>query len=172
MSAAATPDPIDESRRQWIAHGWTDVADGMTLVTSLMRAHQIMLARVDAVLRPFKLTFARYELLMLLSFSKTGALPMSKASERLQVHPTSTTNAVDRLEAAGLVQRLPHPRDGRTTLVKITDAGRSLAAEATDDLNQVVFGEPGLEGDSLSTLLELLADLRSAKPSRLKGSES
>ena len=52
---------------------------------------------------------------------------MAKASERLQVHPTSVTNAVDRLEAAGLVRRLAHPTDGATTLVEITAEGRDRA---------------------------------------------
>lgn len=158
-------DPIDESRRQWVAHGWDDVADGMTLVTSLMRAHQIMLARVDSVLRPLGVTFARYELLMLLKFSRTGALPMSKVSERLQVHPTSITNGVDRLEKAGLVRRRRHPRDGRTTLVEITESGNDLAQRATDGLNSAVFASPGLPGNDLKTVLDLLGDLRRAPES-------
>lgn len=153
-------DPIDESRRQWMSHGWGDVADGMTLVTSLMRAHQIMLARVESVLRPFGVTFARYELLMLLSFSRTGALPMARVSERLQVHQTSITNGVDRLETAGLVRRRRHPSDGRTTLVEITPAGRDLARKATDGLNAEVFASPGLSDADLKTVLDLLAKLR------------
>lgn len=152
-------DPIDEARRQWIAHGWEDAADGMTFVTSIMRAQQLMLARVDRTLRPFNLTFARYELLALLSFTRTGQLPMSKATARLQVHPTSMTNAVDRLEHAGLVARSPHPRDGRTTLVGITDAGRALVAEATEALNKV-FRSPGLEQPQLDVMLDLLAQHR------------
>src|SRR5690349_11289536 len=96
-------DPIEEAHRQWVGHGWGDVADGMAAVTSLVRAQQIVMARVDEALKPTGLTFSRYELLMLLAFSKTGALPMAKASARLQVHPTSVTNTVDRLEGAKLV---------------------------------------------------------------------
>ena len=46
---------------------------------------------------------------MLLSFSKRGSLPMRMMGERLQLHPTSITNIVDRLEADGLARRLPHP---------------------------------------------------------------
>src|SRR5689334_5312433 len=79
-------DPIEEARRQWIEHGWADVADGMAAVTSIMRAQQLFLGRVDNVLRPYELTFARYELLMLLVFSRTGALPLSRIGARLQVH--------------------------------------------------------------------------------------
>ncbi|MFR9753440.1 MarR family winged helix-turn-helix transcriptional regulator [Nocardia sp. 004] len=155
-------DPIEEAHRQWVGHGWGEVADGMAAVTSLVRAQQIVMARVDEALKPTGLTFSRYELLMLLSFSKTGTLPMAKASARLQVHPTSVTNTVDRLEAAELVERVPHPSDRRTTLIEITDAGRALAAKATEELNTRVFALPGLPPDRLHTLLQLLAEFRYA----------
>ncbi|MFI9506637.1 MarR family winged helix-turn-helix transcriptional regulator [Nocardia sp. NPDC052566] len=155
-------DPIAEAHRQWTGHGWSDVADGMAAVTSLVRAQQIVMARVDEALRPTGLTFSRYELLMLLSFSKTGGLPMAKASARLQVHPTSVTNTVDRLEAAELVKRVPHPSDRRATLIEITDAGRELVARATTELNRKVFALPGLPPDRLHTLLQLLAEFRHA----------
>ena len=153
-------DPIDESRRQWLAHGWTDAADGMTLVISIMRAHQLLLARVDQTLRPLGLTFSRYEVLALLSFTRRGSLPMNKITKRLQVHATSTTNSVDRLETAGLVARRPHSADGRTTLVEITEAGRQLVTEATADLNRDVFEQPGLDAADVSRLLGELASLR------------
>src|SRR5579872_6067259 len=107
-------DPIEEARRQWISHGWTDAAAAMAAITSIMRAEQIVLGRVDEVLRPYDLTFARYEALALLSFSRNHALPLSKIGQRLQVHPTSVTNTVDRLEAQGLARRVPHPTDRRT----------------------------------------------------------
>ena len=153
-------DPIEEAHRQWTAHGWADAADGMAAVTAIMRAQQIMQSRIDEVLRPLGLTFSRYELLMLLHFSRGGALPVTKASARLQVHPTSVTNAVDRLEAAGLVRRAPHPTDGRGTLVEITESGRAQALEATAQLNEKVFCAPGLPRRRVSSLRSLLRELR------------
>lgn len=155
-------DPIAEAKRQWLAHGWTDAAAGMTAVTSIMRAQQLMLARVDAALRPFHLTFARYELLTLLSFSRAGRMPMASASARLQVHPTSVTNTVDRLQADGYVRREPHPVDGRATLVVLTDAGRDLAERATAALNAEVFSEPGLSADDTDELVSIIARMRRA----------
>ena len=153
-------DPVAEARRQWAAHGWEHAAAGMAAVTSVTRAHQLMQARVDEVLRPLGLTFARYELLMLLHFSRAGALPVTKASQRLQVHPTSVTHAVDRLEAASLVVRRPHPTDGRGTLVSITDAGRALGLDATERLNAEVFSDPGLPARRVESLVAVLTDLR------------
>lgn len=153
-------DPVAEARRQWEVHGWADAAPGMAAITSLMRAQQIVLARVEEVLRPFDLTFARYEVLMLLRFSRAGSLPLSRLGDRLQVHPTSVTNAVDRLEAQGLVRRCPHPRDRRATLAELTDAGRELAGSATAELNARVFAEPGLSADRTERLIDVLTDLR------------
>jgi DNA-binding MarR family transcriptional regulator len=155
-------DPIDEARRQWVEHGWEAAADGVALVTSVMRVQQLYLGRIDAVLRPFDLTFARFELLTLLSFTRSGALPMSKAGARLQVHPTSVTNAVDRLEAQGYVERLPHPTDRRTTLVSILPQGRQVQAEAIAALNDQAFVIPGVEGGDARALYELLRQVRSS----------
>ena len=129
-------DPIALARANWERAGWGDVADGMVAVTSVMRAHQILLARVETALRPYDLSFSRYELLRLLAFSRTGALPITKASDRLQVHVTSVTHAIRRLEADGLVERIPHPTDGRTTLVQLTELGRSTVEDATVTLNK------------------------------------
>jgi DNA-binding MarR family transcriptional regulator len=159
-SPSSRTDPIAEATRLWAEHGWADAADGMAAITSLMRAQQIALARVEAVLRPLGVTFARYEVLMLLHLSRRGSLPMRTIGSRLQVHQTSVTNAVDRLEAAGLVRRVPHPTDRRTTLVELADDGRRLAEKATDALNAGVFADPGLSPGSVATLVDVLAELR------------
>jgi DNA-binding MarR family transcriptional regulator len=132
----------------------------MAAVTSLMRAQAIVQSWVDDVLRPLQLSFARYELLMLLSFTRHGRLPMAKAGARLQVHPTSVTNAAARLEAAGLVQRQQDPNDGRGVLVTITDAGRAAAAQATSLLNEQVFSRPELTSENMRGLFATLRDLR------------
>jgi DNA-binding MarR family transcriptional regulator len=147
-----TFDPIDAAARQWVARGWDDATPGMVAVTSVMRLQQLMLSRVDATLKPFGLTFARYELLMLLSFSRTGALPLRVIGDRLQVHATSVTNLVDKLEEQGLVSRRQHPEDRRATLAELTDAGRDLAFQATKTLNTEVFVDLGLGDRDLNQI--------------------
>ncbi|MBB1013706.1 MarR family transcriptional regulator, partial [Dietzia kunjamensis] len=91
---------------------------------------------------------------------RSGALPITKASERLQVHVTSVTSAMKRLLDAGLVERRPHPTDGRTTLVEITAEGRQVVAEATAALNSGVFADPGMDEDDQVALIEAIAALR------------
>ena len=153
-------DPIEEARRQWVAHGWEDAADGMAAVTSIVRAQQIVLQRIDTVLRPLDLTFARYEILTLPSFTKQGSLPMTKMGALLQVHPTSVTSAVDRLEGQGFVERLPHPTDRRAVLASITEAGRARALAATAALNGQVFEQLGITEHQVNQLRTVLRALR------------
>ncbi len=160
MSRPLDFDPISEASRQWAAHGWEDACEGMAAITSIVRAQQLFLARIDAVLRPLELTFARYEVLMLLLFSRRGALPLNKIGARLQVHPTSVTNAVDRLEQQGLIKRVPHSSDRRTTLAEILPVGRELALTATRALNVEVFSEPGMDHDDLNLLVGVLQRFR------------
>ena len=152
-------DPIAEAKRQWAEHGWADAAVGMSAVTSVMRTQQIMLGRVERALKPFGLSFARFEMLRLLAFTREGRMPMASAIARLQVHPTSVTNTVDRLSRDGLVRREPHPEDGRAALVSLTPEGRDLVEQATLALNEV-FAEPGLADDDTIQLVRILARFR------------
>lgn len=153
-------DPIDEAAAQW-GRRWRGVPQ-MHAVTSLMRVQQLVLARLDSILKPHGLTFARYEALVLLTFSSRGSLPLGKMGERLQVHPTSVTSIVDRLEGAGLVARLRHPDDGRAVLAEITDEGRALVERATEDLVAAEFGLGALDESALRALSELLRPVRKA----------
>ena len=154
-----TRDPIGEAHRQWVAHGWPDAADGMAMVTSVVRAQQLLMERIDAVLRPRGLTFARYEVLRLLSFAD-AAMPMSRLGSLLQVHPTSVTSAVDRLVAQGYVERVRGDQDKRVVRAVLTEAGREAVEEATAALNGEVFETPGLPESDVRELTDRLTALR------------
>ena len=151
-------DPIARAAQTW-EDRFGD-AKAMAAVTTIMRVQQILLGQLDSLLRPHGLTFARYEALVLLSFSRDGALPMRLIGERLMVHPTSVTNTIDRLEHQQLVVRKPNPRDGRGTLAEITPAGRQIMQQATDDLMRAEFGMSGYQPDQLDDMFGLLRSLR------------
>ena len=125
-----------------------------------MRAQQILLGELDALLRPYELTFARYEALVLLTFSRRGALPLRVIGERLMVHPTSVTNIISRLEGQRLVLRHPNPADGRGRLAEITPEGRAVVERATRDLMAAEFGLGGYEPGQLKEIFDLLRALR------------
>jgi DNA-binding MarR family transcriptional regulator len=152
-------DPIAEAHRQWSSR-WPEHAEHMAAVTSVMRVQQLLLSRVEDILKPHGLTFALYEALRLLAFSRSGSLPMGKMGARLMVHPAAVTNAIGKLEQRGLVQRSMSPADRRVVLATITPAGRSLADEATDALNQAEFGLPGLAPRQAAELTQALRSIR------------
>ena len=132
----------------------------MAAAASIMRAEQIVLKAMDTALHPFDLTWARYEALVLLSFTRTGTLPMGKMGQRLMIHPTSVTNIINRLEDDGLVERVAHPEDRRTRLARITKAGRELAAKASVAVDDVRFGVGSLDAAKQEALIDLIRDFR------------
>jgi DNA-binding MarR family transcriptional regulator len=153
-------DPIAEARSHWERRWGPQPSLAMAAVTSIMRVQQILLAEINELLRPFRINFPRYEALMLLSFSRQGALPLGKMGERLQVHPTSVTNIVDRLEADGFVKRSPHSIDRRTILAEITPSGRRIAQRATKAVNEAGFAMSPYTRKELELVVVLLRGLR------------
>ncbi len=153
-------DPVERAAQIWATRFGS--SPSMAAVTSIMRAQQILLGTLDALLRPYDLTFARYEALVLLSFSRTGALPLRVIGERLMVHPTSVTHTIERLWRQGFVERRPNPADGRGKLAEITPAGRSVVEKATRDLMAAEFGLSGYSPGELEAMFTLLRGLRLA----------
>lgn len=132
----------------------------MAAVTSVMRAQQILMGRLNEALKPHDLTFPRYEALMLLYLARQGSMPLGKISERLQVHPTSVTSLIDGLERIGYLRRIPDARDRRATLAEITAAGRTAAEAATRQLNEARFFTAPLGRAQLESIADLLVPLR------------
>ncbi|MGH3628415.1 MAG: MarR family winged helix-turn-helix transcriptional regulator [Sciscionella sp.] len=162
MTVPLSFDPIAEARRQWNLHWGTEATASMAAVTSIMRAQQIVMARLNEALEPFDLTFPRYEALMLLFYSRKGELPLGKISDRLQVHRASVTNAIDKLAESGYVERVGHERDRRAVLARITREGKRIARLATKRLNEVRFGTEPLDEKRCEALYATLLPLRAA----------
>jgi DNA-binding MarR family transcriptional regulator len=153
-------DPIAEARRQWDGHWGTEATASMAAVTSIMRAQQIVMGRLNSLLEPLDLTFPRYEALMILFYSRHGALPLGKLSDRLQVHRASVTNVVDRLVGSGYVVRKTAEGDRRTVLAVITEAGKITARDATEQLNAMRFGMDPLDDPECEGIYSLFRRMR------------
>ena len=134
----------------------------MAAATSIMRVQQLLLGDFDGAVGRHGLTFARYEALVLLAFSREGHLPMSKIGQRLMVHPTSVTNIIQRLAGQGLVKRSPNPADGRGMLATITPRGREVMEAATRDLVATGFSLGALTEAEHEQLFALLRKVRIA----------
>jgi DNA-binding MarR family transcriptional regulator len=161
-SRDAYVDPIDEARDHWTDSGWDSTALAMANITAIMRVQQILLARINTVLRPHGLTHARLEVLMVLRAGPDDGLSLGKLGGRLQVYPGAVTSAVDRLEADGMVRRVRHPRDGRGTLAVITPRGQRIALQAIDDLIALVLEPFTPDGPAGEQLFELLRGIRAS----------
>ena len=70
------------------------------------------------------------------------------------------TNRIDRLEAKGLVARVPDPNDGRGVQVVLTEAGRTRVDDALTDLlaheREILSALPAHDRDELADLLRRL----------------
>lgn len=151
-------DPIERAGVLWEKH--VGDASSMRVATSIMRVQRLLLSEFERVLQPLDITFARYEVLRLLSFSRTGRLPLSIIGERLMVHPTSVTNAIDRLVAAGLVERRPDEEDRRRVFASLTSDGKRVLKRATTALMEIDFGLDVLDAGERTTVYDILRTVR------------
>ena len=155
-------DPIAEAKRQWEVHGWSDAAPGMAAVTTLFRVHQLLLSQIEQTLAPMGLTFARFEILRLLGFSRAG-LPMGVIGERLMIHPASVTSAVKRLERDELIRRAPDANDNRVVLASLRPDGVDLLDRATEAMNRLF---EAVETEGLDEAMEWFDRIRAAAGDR------
>ena len=154
-------DPIARAAVLWQGRwGTTSRSVSMASATSIMRVQQLLLTEFDAIAGRHGLTFARYEALVLLAFSREGRLSMTRIGERLMVHPTSATNTIQRLAAQGFVERVPNHRDRRGMFAVITGAGRAAMEAVTADLEAVDFGLGMLDRSQHEALFDILRAVR------------
>ena len=90
----------------------------MSLVLAAFSSYMALLNRIERTLRPLDLTIARYEIPM--AVAPVGALQVNTIGAQLQVHVSSVSSAVNRLESSRLAQRHRHKSDGRIVMVKAT----------------------------------------------------
>jgi DNA-binding MarR family transcriptional regulator len=69
------------------------------------------------------------QLSALTSLELAGALTPRELAETERVQPPTMTKIIGKLEERGLVQRTPHPTDGRQVILGPTGAGRSVVVE-------------------------------------------
>ncbi|MFV0308231.1 MAG: MarR family winged helix-turn-helix transcriptional regulator [Desertimonas sp.] len=158
---ALSHDAVVVTDADWRRAGW-DAGAHLRAALSIRRVDDLVRAHDDAVMRPHGLTSARHEALALLYFSRTGERTLRDLSDHLVVHPTSVTGTVDALEAAGFVERVPHPSDRRTTLARITEEGRRAMAASCRDLGRRHSGLDALDEAAAERVFARLRPVRVA----------
>jgi DNA-binding MarR family transcriptional regulator len=130
----ADPDPDAPVRRmqeQWERELPGVDTSAMALFGRLSRAHALAQRAIDAGLAAHGVNRAEFDVLATLR--RAGApyrLAAGALAAAMLLSPAATTNRVDRLAAAGLVERAADPADGRAVVVGLTARGRRLAEEA------------------------------------------
>jgi DNA-binding MarR family transcriptional regulator len=106
------------------------------------------------------LPHAWFEVLVRLSRSERGQLTMGALAEQVTLTTGGVTRLVDRMEAAGLVERLPCRTDRRVSYAGITEAGRAKLEEAAAvhaaNLRTVFDGFSAKDRATLDALLDRL----------------
>jgi DNA-binding MarR family transcriptional regulator len=126
-----TSDAIDGLVGQWnLERPDLDVSPAHVLLR-ITRLYLLQSASFAEVFGRFGMTFGEYEVLAALT--RSGPPYRLKPGElvgALVLSSGAVTNRIDRVEAAGLVERLPDPYDRRGTLVALTAKGRTVVDEA------------------------------------------
>jgi len=139
-------DEIVEEVRDWLP----DIAvDGLPITGRILRLARYLEDGRERQLAPFGLTVGDFDLLATLR-RRAGdeSIKVGDLQRSLMLSSGGTTKRLDRLEAAGLVERLPDPNDRRGTLIRLSESGRALINEAVPAITRY---ESDLVASALST---------------------
>lgn len=126
-------DFIDHLVEQWVAARPDLDSSPMHLAARLVRVGVLLERRLAAGLAVHGLTVGEFDLLATLRRHGAEPLPPRRLIEQLLLSSGAMTNRIDRLEARGLVERLPDPADRRGVLVRLTPKGRRVIDPAVAD---------------------------------------
>ena len=139
-------------------------SDLVTLANDLRVACQRIARRVR-----FESTsdVAPHQFSVLMGLHKSGPLTPTQLAARDAVSTPSMTKTINCLADKGLVERAPHPDDGRQVLVGITDAGEAVIEETIASRDTWMLNHiDGLDAEQLALLrraAELLSEVASAE---------
>jgi DNA-binding MarR family transcriptional regulator len=128
---------------------------------ALMRTASVVSRRYARLVEPHGISLAQYNVLRILRGAGPDGLPTLAIRDRMIEEGSTVTRLLDKLEAAGLVQRSRCRPDRRQVLCTISDAGLALLTtldptfDATDESSMSM-----LDGESRRTLLDTLARIR------------
>ncbi len=122
----------------------------------LWRAATEWQRQARAALEPLGLTHAQHLLLASAAWQARdrGAPPLTQAmlGADAGVDPAMTSEVLRTLEERGLLQRVPHPEDGRARVIRVSAAGRRLAQRAVQAVMYVDREYFGAPSDALRAL--------------------
>lgn len=128
-------------------------------VAAILRAMRLITARVEAVLAPFDMTMARFEVLGRCFAADDGRVRFADLKRSTLLHAATMGHTINRLESAGLIRRRGDDLDRRAQVAEITAKGRAMAEQAIAAMAGIDFGLTELDGASIRQLCTILAEL-------------
>jgi len=121
----------------------------------LLIAREALLDQFRPILREHGLTEQQWRIIRVLS--DAGALPLKEIVAHCQIFGSSLTGIITRMESQSYVRRVPHPEDGRVTLISLTPKARELV-ETMQPLIDATYAtlEARVGQDRMSALVNLL----------------
>jgi DNA-binding MarR family transcriptional regulator len=98
---------------------------------AFLRAHSSITRELEPQLAGHGLTLSDYDVLVQLAAAPERRLRPVELARAVLLTRSGMTRLVQGLERAGLVERVPAPDDGRSSLVALTDAGRDVLRGAS-----------------------------------------
>ena len=154
-------DNIDELKDDWGRQRPELNSEPMGIVLRIHLLAKLLGAQTSQRLGDFDLQWWQYDVLSALR--RQGSpflLAASELAHEAMLSSGAMTNRIDRLEEAGLIQRLRDEADGRRVLVCLTVRGRKLIDSATEARFEVATRAlHGLNLEQRQQLGDLLRDL-------------
>ncbi len=166
---AGTPAPADRPKTSFDFYKDGELTAEIRLTISLVLAARRWRSLLDEKLRPINQSAARMETLSAIMHSPELS-PQVDIAKRLRIEGPTLTRMLDSLEKDGLVERIPAPRDRRTKLLKLTEAGETTLKDIfaiADDLRERLLD--GHSEDEIEQMNRFFFGLVDRLDSRLGG---
>lgn len=114
----------------------------LTVVMRIMRVASLLQGRLATVVGAHGLEVWEYDVLATLRRNGPDGLPPKRLLREMLLSSGAMTNRIDRLEQAGLVERIADPSDRRGTIVRLTAAGVArvdpIVLDRLEDAREIV----------------------------------
>ncbi|CAK08718.1 putative MarR family transcriptional regulator [Rhizobium johnstonii 3841] len=154
-------DHVDRLRGQWALELPDVDTEPMAILGRAFRLSNLVRPSIEATFADFGLDRGEFDVIATLRRSGPPYLMTpTEMYSALMISSGGLTHRLDRLEKAGLIRREKSPRDGRSVLVALSEAGAALAEKAfrTDMASEASFLQAldGKEREALAVLLRKL----------------
>jgi DNA-binding MarR family transcriptional regulator len=95
-----------------------------TVLRELLRTHQAFLSYAASHVHKLDLTLPQFD--VIITLGNTPGMPYKKLGEETLITKGTLTGVISRLEDKGLVQRVASETDGRSQIIRLTEAGNAL----------------------------------------------